>query len=88
MPWIAVILVSLLLAVLICVLYLIVYGFFQEFNDFLIRAWYVYLVTFIEFFVLFWALEAVNYASRRLARGMQKTLEVYFQTKLGVYSPR
>ena len=86
--WLGVVVMNLISCLVICTIYLIVYDLFEELNTYLTRAWYVYLITCIEFLIVFIILEALNYGISCVAKGMQKTLEVYFQTKLGVYSPR
>jgi magnesium-transporting ATPase (P-type) len=86
--WLSISVLQIIVASIIFVVYLAAYQGFTEMRLFLKEAWYVYFTIFFECIILFFILEALNIGIWSLAKNLQMTLDVYFQTKLGVYSPR
>ncbi|OMJ93284.1 hypothetical protein SteCoe_3744 [Stentor coeruleus] len=84
----AVFILGWVMAFVIVVIYLGVYIEFVHFKDYLGKSWYVYLTIFFECILSFFILELLNVGTLHLLKRIQKTIDAYFQTKLGVYSPK
>ena len=86
--WVVVAFVCLALTFIIIMVYLAVYQEFSDMQRHLKKGWYIYVTVFFELFLVVAVLELINYGVSRISKRLQDTLEVYFETKLGVYSPK
>lgn len=86
--WIAIVIINLAIGTIIVVIYLGIYSAFGDFKNYLSSSWYIYVAIIIEDIALFFCLELLNLGVANIVKSVQKTLDVYFQTKLGIYSPK
>ena len=86
--WLLVSLLNMIIATVIVIIYIAVSSSYENFQNFLHSAWHVYITIFFEDVIVFFLLELLNVGISNVTKMVQKTLDVYFQTKLGIYSPK
>lgn len=86
--WICLALTCILSSILIIIIYLTIYEEFSGMQKHLKKGWHIYIAVFFELILVILTLELVNYGISRISKKLQNTLEIYFETKLGIYSPK
>ena len=86
--WLAVVILNMIMATIIVLIYLAIYSRFDGMKAYLNSHWYVYVTIIVEDIAGFFFLELLNFGISNISKSLQKTLDVYFQTKLGIYSPK
>ncbi|CAG9331837.1 unnamed protein product [Blepharisma stoltei] len=86
--WLGICVLNITSAIVVCVIYLAVYEQFEEFKATVENSYADYISFFFACFGLVIILELLNWNIHRKAKKLQMTLDLYFQTKLGLHSPR
>ena len=86
--WLAVCLGNLVLAFAICVIYIEVYDLYGDFGKLVEKSVLAYVVCFVVVIISFFGIQLLNWDFHRHSKKLQGTLQDYFETKLGLYSPK
>ena len=86
--WLAVCLGNVVLAFAICVIYIEVYDLYGDFGKLVEKSVLAYVVCFVVVIITFFGIQLLNWDFHRHSKKLQGTLQDYFETKLGLYSPK
>lgn len=86
--WILVMGLCMVVCVIIMIIYIVVEGVFDRFCELIKEAWIIYLTAFIAIFFIVLVHEVLNWKQLKSLILIQRTLGLYFKTKLGMHSPK